>query len=436
MTSPVWMGSPPEVHSALLSSGPGAASLQVSASAWTSLGAAYSSAADELTAVVVVGETETWEGMGAANYAAAHQPYVAWLMRNGAEAEAMAAEHEAMAAAYCAALAAMPTMGELAENHLTHGVLLGTNFFGINTVPIAVNEADYARMWVQAATTMSAYDAASTVFAARAPQTTPAPRPIRSLGDDAPNVLPQAANVLGSWSDFWEEFVYNFFDIFTYAWDSIALLGMDIGEYLGDPIGFLIAGVIGFFGGFAYGAVSDAVAGLLVAHSVSEAVAISLALASVLALDFAVTAMVLSAVAVPLAAAIAVPIALPIALPLGIDAYVRGSSDLGVGVADAGLRSVSVSSLTQNIDTPTQLGGLAGVQSVPGPNDAVAGIDQDSVRHGLAGSVGVGDVQSWAFVGTSGSVRGEPSGLSMLGAESGGLRVPVLPSSWDLSWSK
>lgn len=147
MTSPVWMGSPPEVHSALLSSGPGAASLQVSASAWTSLGAAYSSAADELTAVVVVGETETWEGMGAASYAAAHQPYVAWLMRNGAEAEAMAAEHEAMAAAYCAALAAMPTMGELAENHLTHGVLLGTNFLGINTVPIAVNEADYERMW-------------------------------------------------------------------------------------------------------------------------------------------------------------------------------------------------------------------------------------------------------------------------------------------------
>ncbi|GJO08692.1 hypothetical protein NJB1907f44_35630 [Mycobacterium marinum] len=436
MTSPVWMGLPPEVHSTLLSSGPGAASLQVSASAWTSLGAAYSSAADELTAVVVVGETEVWEGMGAASYAAAHQPCVAWLMRNGAEAEAMAAEHEAMAAAYCAALAAMPTMGELAENHLVHGVLLGTNFFGINTVPIAVNEADYARMWVQAATTMSAYDAASTVFSARAPQTTPAPRLIHSLSDNAPNVLPQAASVLGSWSEFWEEFLYNLGEIFSYAWDSMVVLGMDIGEYLGDPIGFLIAAVIGFFGGFAYGAVYEAVAGLLVAHSVSEAMAILLALASVLALDFAVTAMVLSAVAVPLAAAIAVPIALPIALPLGIDAYVRGSSDLGVGVAAAGLRSVSVSSLTQNIDTPTQLGGLAGVQSVPGPNDAAAGIDQDSVRHGLAGSVGVGDVQSWGFVGTSGSARGEPSGLSVLGAESGGLRVPVLPSSWDLSLSK
>lgn len=371
MTSPVWMGSPPEVHSTLLSSGPGAASLQVSASAWTSLGAAYSSAADELTAVVVVGETEVWEGMGAASYAAAHQPCVAWLMRNGAEAEAMAAEHEAMAAAYCAALAAMPTMGELAENHLVHGVLLGTNFFGINTVPIAVNEADYARMWVQAATTMSAYDAASTVFSARAPQTTPAPRLIHSLSDNAPNVLPQAASVLGSWSEFWEEFLYNLGEIFSYAWDSMVVLGMDIGEYLGDPIGFLIAAVIGFFGGFAYGAVYEAVAGLLVAHSVSEAMAILLALASVLALDFAVTAMVLSAVAVPLAAAIAVPIALPIALPLGIDAYVRGSSDLGVGVAAAGLRSVSVSSLTQNIDTPTQLGGLAGVQSVPGPNDEI-----------------------------------------------------------------
>jgi PPE-repeat protein len=165
---------PPEVNSALIYSGPGAAPMLAAAAGWNNLAAELSTVAASYESVIAELAGGEWLGPASLAMATAVEPYVAWMNTTAAAAERAAAQATASAVAYQNAYAMTVPPLLIAANRTQLAVLVATNILGQNTPAILANEAQYAAMWAQDAAAMYDYAAASASAGALTPLKSPA----------------------------------------------------------------------------------------------------------------------------------------------------------------------------------------------------------------------------------------------------------------------
>ena len=152
---------PPEINSARMYTGAGAAPMMAAASTWSGLGAELNSTAAGYQSVITALTGEEWRGPAAQAMATAVAPYVQWLNTTAAAAEQAAAQAMASAAAYETAFAATVPPPLITANRSQLMALTATNVLGQNTAAIAATEAHYGEMWAQDALAMYEYAATS-----------------------------------------------------------------------------------------------------------------------------------------------------------------------------------------------------------------------------------------------------------------------------------
>jgi PPE-repeat protein len=165
---------PPEINSARMYAGAGAAPMMAAAAAWNNLAVELSTTATSFESVVTQLAAEQWMGPASLSMVAAAQAFVAWFNYT-AEATALAgSQATASAAAFETAFAMTVPPAEVAANRMLLAQLVATNVLGQNTPAIAATEALYGEMWGQDALAMYGYAAASAVAGKLIPLTTPA----------------------------------------------------------------------------------------------------------------------------------------------------------------------------------------------------------------------------------------------------------------------
>jgi PPE-repeat protein len=170
VTSPHFAWLPPEINSALIFAGPGAAPLLAAAAAWDGLAEDLASSASSFFSVTSDLTNGSWQGTAAAAMMTVATQYVSWLSTAAAHAEAASGQAAAIAAAFEGALAATVQPAVVAANRSLVQALASTNWFGLNTPAIMDTEAAYEQMWASDVAAMFGYHAdASEAVAQLAP---------------------------------------------------------------------------------------------------------------------------------------------------------------------------------------------------------------------------------------------------------------------------
>ncbi|OBI07685.1 PPE family protein, SVP subgroup [Mycobacterium scrofulaceum] len=184
---------PPEINSARMYTGPGAAPLLTAAMAWDALAGALHSAATSYQSEIAALTGGPWLGPAATAMAAAAAPYVAWTRTAAAQAEQTANQAKAAAAAYEAAFAETVPPPVIAANRSLLMSLIATNILGQNTPAIATTEAQYSEMWAQDTGAMYGYAAASASAMRLTPFASPQPSTDSGGPERQASALTQAA---------------------------------------------------------------------------------------------------------------------------------------------------------------------------------------------------------------------------------------------------
>ncbi|TDK90909.1 PPE family protein [Mycobacterium paragordonae] len=165
---------PPEINSARIYAGPGAASLVSAAVAWNNVAADFAAAASGHRSVIETLTSGPWLGPASAKLVSAVSPFIAWLSSSSEQATETASQAAAAAAAYERAFAGSVPPPLITANRAMLQQLVATNLLGQNSSAISMLEAQYGEFWAQDSGAMYNYAGSAAAATQLSPLAAPA----------------------------------------------------------------------------------------------------------------------------------------------------------------------------------------------------------------------------------------------------------------------